>query len=148
MGLKFLIPAQAGFKQSLNILHCIQFDGAHEGNECKVHDKGCHCRSTWDQHGDQEESVRKDHQQPCRNCHAGSKEHWSVHHPWCLQDQNPNEASNQGREEGSLWQSGDGQGKASKKSGEGISCLCLEAERMRWMESGRYNTCTCGVSHM
>merc|ERR1712048_1270977 len=51
----------------------------------------------------------------------------SVHHPWCLQDQNPNEASNQGREEGSLWQSGDGQGKASKKSGEGISCLCLES---------------------
>merc|ERR1712217_960300 len=70
-----------------------------------------------------EESVRTDHQQPCRNCHAG-------------------------REEGSLWQSGDGQSKASKKSGEGISCLCLEAERMRWMESKRCYTCTCGVSHM
>merc|ERR1712048_681262 len=73
---------------SLNILHCIQFAGAHEGNECKDHDKGCHCRSTLHQHGDQEESVRTDDQQPCRNCHAGSEEHGSVHHPWCLQDQN------------------------------------------------------------
>ena len=34
--------------------------------------------------------------------------------------------------------SGDGEGKAGKKSGKGLSCLCLEEECMRGMNSGRW----------
>merc|ERR1711941_160722 len=86
-------------------------------------------------------------QQPCRNCHAGSEEHRNLHHPWCMQNQNQDEASNKGRKEGSLWQSGDGQSQASKKSGESLPCLCLEEKCVRAMES-RCNACTCGASHM
>ena len=58
-----------------------------------------------------------------------------------------NEASIEAKEEESVWQSGDCQSKASKKSGEGLSCLCFEEKCMRWMESKCY-TCICGASHM
>ena len=49
-----------------------------------------------------------------------------------------NEASIEAKEEESVWQSGDCQSKASKKSGEGLSCPCLEEECMRGMKRGRW----------
>merc|ERR1712032_1663394 len=95
----------------------------------------------------EEEYVWTDSEQSRRNCNTGSEEHWSVHHSWRLQDQNPCQASNQGREEGSLRKSGDGESKASKESGQGIPCVCLEEECLRRLRGTQTNTCTCGASH-
>ena len=43
----------------------------------------------------------------------------------CRQNQMVNKTSIEGKEEESVWQSGDCQSKANKKSGEGLSCLCF-----------------------
>merc|ERR1712084_112803 len=109
---------------------------------------GCHCRSTLHQHRNEEEPVWTDPEQPRRDRNTGSEEHWSVHHSWRLQDQNPCQASNKGREEGSLRKSGDGESKASKKSGQGIPCFRLEKECLRRLRGKiQISTCICGASH-
>merc|ERR1712217_451952 len=90
---------------------CTQVNGSHEGHECEGHDKGCYCRGTLQQYRTQEESLRKDSEWPRRHRNSRSQENWCIHNSRPLQDQN--------------------QSKASTKSGEGLSSLCLEEERMR-----------------
>merc|ERR1712190_319624 len=134
--------------QLLTSTYLCTLNGTWEGNECKGNDKGWHCRSTVHQHRNEEERVWTDPEQPRRNCNTGSEEHWSVRNPRPLQNQNPNEASNQGREEGGLRKSGDGKSKTGEKSGQGFPSLCLEEECMRMQRSKIGNTCMCGVSRM
>merc|ERR1712110_263194 len=66
----------------------------------------------------------------CGCCDERGKEDWRICHSRFVPLEDANKASNQSRQEGDLWQSGDGKGKASKKDCEGVSSSGVEEEHL------------------
>merc|ERR1712056_162948 len=66
----------------------------------------------------EEVGVLEGHRQPCGDRDEGGRENGCVLHPWLVQVEDPDEARDEGREEGGLWQGGDGEGEASAEDRE------------------------------
>ena len=53
-----------------------------------------------------------------------------VHHPRIGDDQDTGEASDQGRQEGDLWEAHHGEGEACQDRGQGLLCCSFEEEHL------------------
>merc|ERR1740130_1557083 len=65
------------------------------------------------------------------SCHSRGQEDRHLHHPWPLQDQDPCEASHQGRNQEYLWQGCEGEGEASQDRREGLRSRCAQVTDLR-----------------
>merc|ERR1712166_1064297 len=64
-------------------------------------------------------------------CHSRGQEGRHLYHPWPLQDQDPCEASHQGRNQEYLWQGCEGEGEASQDRREGLRSRCAQVTDLR-----------------
>merc|ERR1712181_192912 len=89
-----------------------------------------HCSSACHSHRVEAGRMQEGARDFGRGGHQGGQGHWQIHHPRPLHAQDTKEASDQGRQEGGVWKSYDGESQASQDCGQGILCGSAQEEHL------------------
>merc|ERR1719330_1775875 len=106
----------------------------HDGSSCEgpSHEGSCHEGRSCHVRGHRGQGVRLQAVagEARHRGNKGGEGQRHVHHPWLVHAEDPQQAGDEGWQEGGLREGGHGEGEASIQSGEGLLCGSIEEEHL------------------